>query len=113
MTEFNQWDIWMCKLPKAKGSVQQKIRPCVIVSNNVGNIFSNVIEVVAMTTQPKPDLPTHCTISAKTGTKILDSIALCEYPMPIPIENFLEKFGRCSEYEIGNIKECLMISLGL
>jgi mRNA-degrading endonuclease toxin of MazEF toxin-antitoxin module len=75
------------------------------VSNDIGNIFSNVIEVVAM--------PTHCTISAKSGTKILDSIVLCEYPIPLPIENFLEKFGRCSECEIENIKECLKISLGL
>ena len=111
MFQFKQWDIWMCKLPKSGGSVQQKNRPCIIVSNDIGNTFSQVIEVVTMTTKKKSNIPTHCTISAKEGIK--ESIALCEYPMPVPAKNFLEKLGKCSDEEIENIKACLKVSLGL
>lgn len=103
----------MCKLPKSDGSVQQNVRPCVIVSNDIGNTFSTVIEVVALTTRQKPSLPTHCDISEKSGTKIIDSIALCEYPIPVPVKYFLEYLGKCSEREIANLKDCLKISLGL
>ena len=44
------------------GSEQQADRPGVIVSNDKNNKNSQTLEVVYLTTQPKNELPTHCTI---------------------------------------------------
>lgn len=44
------------------GSEQKSGRPAIIVSNNTGNYYSNVVEVVYLTTQCKADMPTHVPI---------------------------------------------------
>lgn len=56
------------------GSEQQADRPGVIVSNDKNNKNSQTLEVVYLTTQPKNELPTHCTIRS-TGRV---STVLCE-----------------------------------
>ena len=56
------------------GSEQQADRPGVIVSNDKNNKNSQTLEVVYLTTRPKNELPTHCTIRS-TGRV---STVLCE-----------------------------------
>lgn len=56
------------------GSEQMAGRPAIIVSNNTGNHYSNVVEVVYLTTQCKADMPTHVPILSARKP----SIALCE-----------------------------------
>ncbi len=56
------------------GSEQKSGRPAIIVSNNVGNSHSPIVEVVYLTTQPKSDLPTHVVIASAPQV----STALCE-----------------------------------
>ena len=41
--EIKRGDIIMCDLGKREGSVQSGIRPCVVVSNNYGNKYSNIL----------------------------------------------------------------------
>ena len=56
------------------GSEQRSGRPAIVVSNDKCNAFSDVIEVVYLTTQPKSDLPTHIDIRSTQRA----SVALCE-----------------------------------
>ena len=54
------------------GVIQKKSRPAIVVSNDKNNTYSSDFEVVYLTTKPKADLPTHCTIrSARRFAKIL------------------------------------------
>lgn len=47
---------------KRVGSEQDQNRPCVIVSNDIGNKHSTVVEIVYLSTANKRPLPTHCTV---------------------------------------------------
>lgn len=91
------------------GSEQHPNRPAIVVSNDMNNEHSEVIEVVYLTTQPKTDLPTHVTI--RSTSKL--STALCEQVSAVSVDRVNAYAGQCSEKEMENIDIALMISLGL
>ena len=91
------------------GSEQQADRPGVIVSNDKNNKNSQTLEVVYLTTQPKNELPTHCTIRS-TGRV---STVLCEQIHTVAVERIGRYIGVCTVQEMQNIDIGLMISSGL
>ena len=91
------------------GSEQQADRPGVIVSNNKNNKNSQTLEGVDLTTQPKNELPTHCTIRS-TGRV---STVLCEQIHTVAVERIGKYIGVCTAQEMQNIDIGLMISIGL
>lgn len=91
------------------GSEQQADRPGVIVSNDKNNKNSQTLEVVYLTTQPKNELPTHCTIRS-TGRV---STVLCEQIHTAAVERIGKYIGVCTAQEMQNIDIGLMISIGL
>lgn len=102
-------DIYFIKAHEAIGSETAKARPGVLVSNNILNATSPVVEVVYLTTKPKKDMPTHATIHA-TGTS---STAICEHIDHVDktlIDNWV---GTCTEEEMRAVDKALLCSLGL
>lgn len=93
----------------AIGSVQKPGRPGIVVSNDANNSWSNTVEVVYLTTSPKKQLPTHCTIESATET----SIALCEQVTTVSTEQLGDYIGHCSDAEMNAVNRCIAISLGL
>lgn len=91
------------------GSEQQADRPGVIVSNDKNNKNSQTLEVVYLTTQPKNELPTHCTI--RTTGRV--STVLCEQIHTVAVERIGKYIGVCTAQEMQNIDIGLMISIGL
>jgi mRNA interferase MazF len=49
-TTVNRGDIWAVDLEPARGSEMDKIRPCLVVTNDTANRYSPVIAMVAVTT---------------------------------------------------------------
>lgn len=60
-------DVIVAKLPRIGGSVQAGVRPCIVVQNDTGNIYSPVAIVVPLTTENKKRLPTHVKIDLGGG----------------------------------------------
>lgn len=90
------------------GSEQDMGRPAVIVSNNKGNEFSTVVEVVYLTGMEKKPLPTHVDVMAR-----IPSTALCEQINSVSKNRLLEYVRTCTDAEMEAIDRALMISLGL
>lgn len=91
------------------GHEQRSGRPGIVVSNDRNNATSDTVEVVYLTTQPKPKLPTHCIVNS-TGRK---STVLCEQVHTVAVERIQNYIGRCSNKEMENINAAIAISLGL
>lgn len=91
------------------GSEQRAGRPAIVVSNNVQNLTSDVVQVVYLTTRPKNDLPTHVTIRS-TG---MLSTALCEQVTSIDVSRLGDWKCQCTQTEMEAINQALLISLGL
>lgn len=94
---------------RTMGSEQEAGRPAIIVSNDKANEYSPVVEVVYLTTQPKTDLPTHCTIRSAPQK----STALCEQIHSVFTDRIGNYIGMCTDDEMDLVDECLMISIGL
>lgn len=56
-------EIWMASLPEQNGSIQGGYRPVFIISNDINNQYSTVVNVIPMTTKMnKRNLPCHVEI---------------------------------------------------
>ena len=91
------------------GTETAKSRPGIIVSNNILNATSEVVEVVYLTTQPKRNLPTHVNIEA-TGTS---SVALCEQIDHVSVHLLERLVGICDDDEMAAVDRALLCSLGI
>ena len=90
------------------GSEQQAGRFAVVVSNNLANEYSRVIEVVYATSRSKTTLPTHMHINIE-----VDSTLQCEQVHSIDKSRLGYVKGYLTEDEIKEMNKCLRISLGL
>ncbi len=103
-------DIYFIKSTyREEGSEQRADRPAVIVSNDKNNEFSDTVEVVYMTTQPKNDLPTH----VLTRSALKPSTVLCEQITTVAKSRVDGWIGTLSEEEMQTLDVALAISLGL
>lgn len=103
-------DIYFIKSTyREEGAEQRADRPAVIVSNDKNNEFSDTVEVVYMTTQPKNDLPTH----VLTRSALKPSSVLCEQITTVSKSRVDGWIGTLSEDELQTLDVALAISLGL
>lgn len=84
-------------------------RPAVIVSNDVGNEYSKVVEVVFLTTREKKPLPTHAAINSAK----YPSTALCEQIDSVDKERIGGYINEITQAELKNIEKALLVSLGI
>lgn len=109
---MNRGDIVYIRNEEGKftGSEWTKDRPAIIVSNNLCNEHSPVIEVVYTTTsRRKRLLPTHVIVHSTPYS----SVALCESVYSVDKSRVKETGLKCDPIEMVKINNALAISLGL
>ena len=99
---------YVMKYSNVIGSEIDNGRPAVIVSNNIGNQYSEVVEVVYLTTKAKKPLPTHVPIMCKEP-----STALCEQISSISKERIGDYICTVTDEEMIAIDKALKVSLGI
>ena len=96
--------------------MQRNIRPCVIVQNDFGNMFSRSVIILPLTTKNKKSLPTHCKIPSDAETGLLfESTALAEQLITVSVDQLGSKIGtiRNRVDVISKINKCITISLNM
>jgi mRNA interferase MazF len=107
--EIYKGDIFFVeKTNNTYGHEQQAGRPAVIVSNDTGNHFSSLVEVVYLTTQEKNPMPTHVKVMCN-----VPSTALCETIYTVSKDRLGGFIRTCTDEEMAAIDEALLISLGI
>lgn len=108
--EIKRGDIFYVSCPEeVLGSEQRGRRPAVVVSNNMNNRYSTIVEVVYLTTQRKSPIPTHVQIQSLPRI----STALCEQISSISVKRLGQRLGHCTPQEMECIDFALCISIGL
>lgn len=102
-------DIYYILCNKTTGSEQKGKRPAVVVSNDIGNAYSCVVEVVFLTTNLKRWLPTHAEIRSTPSR----SKALCEQVTTIDKSRISDYIGKVTKEEMKNIEKAIKISLSI
>ena len=115
MEKFQKGDILRISLKEQGGSVQSGIRPCVVVSNNIGNKCSTILLVVPLTSKmTKKPLPTHTMIAPSNHTGLgRTSIALCEQVTVVPQESVISRYGSLSSRQQEEVDQSLLIAMAL
>lgn len=90
------------------GSVQRGRRPCVVVSNERANLYSNVITILPITSKIKNPLPTHTNIMLMSESTILAEQITTVEKEKLQITNL-----SASKEKLNDINHCLEIQLEL
>ena len=93
---------------QTENSIQGGERPCVIVSNNMGNRYSPNVTIIPLTSRSKKDLPTHVVIKSYNN-----SIALGEQIMTVPKAWIVSLKGRVLPSELKLIDRIIEIAVGI
>ena len=92
------------------GSIQQKMRPVVIVSNNICNSNSPILSGRYTTSQiNKHDIPTH--IKAYINNKL--NIIICEQEVPVVKSRLKRYICSLDEFTIYKIEYALLTQYGI
>lgn len=112
--EFIRGGIYLVDIGVGKGSIQGKVRPCILISNKACNTYSSVLHCVPVSSATtKSKLPTHITLISKETGLIRDSIALCEQTMLVTKDSIGRQLGFCNENIMKMISNGVAIQFGL
>lgn len=108
-TSIKRGDIYYITATEATGSEQAGDRPAIVVSNDIGNRYASVVEVVYLTTKRKTSIPTHVFINSAKRP----SIALCEQIVTVCKSRLRTYIGSITVAEMRRIDFALSTSLGI
>lgn len=111
-TKYVRGMVYWCDLPKYEQSptVQAGMRPVIIISNNVGNVFSKNVTIIPCTTntEKNPEQPTHIRLDLAE-----DSLALCEMILTVSKDLLKTFMGMLDEHTMKKVDEGIKSALGL
>jgi mRNA interferase MazF len=108
--EIKQYDVCICDFPKYVEVADSGVRPCIVISNDTNNLFSDRVNVVPLTTKIKKPLITHCFISSCCK---VTSTALCENIITIDKNRLINKIGSLNDFEKKNVEYCIRRQLNI
>lgn len=113
--DIRKYDIVMCDLTGAIGSEQSGRRPCIIVQNDKGNMYSTTVIIMPMSSKIKNYFQkTHTIIRSTSDTGLkTDSILLGEQMRVISSQRIICKIGSVvDEVEREEIKRVYFANFG-
>jgi mRNA interferase MazF len=107
-------DIFWADLDPVRGSEQGKIRPVLIIQNDVGNENSPVTIIACITSNlARKDYPTNVFISAKETGLTSDSVVLLNQIRTVDKTRLTRKIGHVPDHRMLEVDEALKISIDL
>jgi len=114
MAEVHRGDIWLVNLDPTVGHEIKKLRPGVIVQNNIGNKHSPITIVAPITSQRTDRIfPFEVLITKGIPGLDKDSKVLLNQIRAIDKKRLVRKLGRFEKEHMNQVDEALKISLGL
>lgn len=103
----------MVDLEPVVGSEQGKARPALILQNDIGNEYSPVLIVAAITSGDRASYDVQVEVKAPEGGLQHDSIVLLNQIRTIDKRRVGRYWGHLSEQTMKQVDEAIRISLGL
>ena len=107
---FRRGDVYLIRESgREVGCEMAKSRPGIIVSNNVGNRSSSILEIVYLTTKQNTRLPTHVRVMLQNRP----SVAMAEQLTCVSQERALRFMGRIGKEDMRRVEKAICTNLGL
>jgi len=111
--KIRRGDIVIVDLNPTRGSEQSKIRPCVVIQNDIGNKYSPVTIIACITTGSEANFDTEVEVKAPEGGLKNNSLVLLNQIRTIDKIRIIDRWGTLKHETIQKIDEALKINLGL
>ena len=110
--QINQRDVYYCDFGDNDGSEQSGERPSLIISNDLGNVNSDTIIVLPITSKKKKDLPIHYILYKDIYPFFKDeeNTVLTEQIRCISKKKLHKKMGQISVEDFNNIVMILNVN---
>jgi mRNA interferase MazF len=97
------------------GSEANKTRPCVVIQNDIGNKYSPVAIVAAITSADNvlKTYPVDVPVAKGDGGLLKDSVVQCNHLRSVDERRFVRTLGQLSPSTMKKVDQALRISLGL
>jgi len=115
-SEYRRGDIILVDLEPVRGSEQGKVRPCIIVQNDIANKFSPVTNIIPLTDAKNIRKWYPCLVNLKKEESGLDkdSVAQCNQIRTIDAERrIIKQIGHINKQKMQEIDRALKIQLAL
>ena len=90
-----QGEIWLFDPDPVKGNeIGKKVRPALVVSNNLLNKGPSGLVIVVPVTSKNKGIPSHIRIDPPDGGVKQPSFAMCEHLRSISKERLIKRFGK-------------------
>ena len=113
---YRRGDIILVDLEPVRGSEQGKVRPCIIVQNDIANKFSPVTNIIPVTDAKNVRKWYPCLVNLKKVETGLDkdSVAQCNQIRTIDAEDrIIKSIGHISQQKMKDIDRALKVQLAL
>lgn len=110
---FRRGDVWTVNFEPVVGSEQGKARPAVIIQNDIGNHYSPVLIVAALTSGETARYDVQVEVKAPEGGLHQNSLVLLNQIRTVDKRRVGRFWGRLSTQTMRRVDEAIRISLGL
>ena len=110
--EIKRGDIYLADFDPVRGSEQGGIRPCLVISNNIGNRCGPTVIVAAITSKKKNNQPTHCFLEAVQGLEY-KSYVLLEQIRAIDKQRFICYITYLEHEKMEEVEKAIHVALGM
>lgn len=110
---YKRGDVLLIDLDPVRGSEQGKVRPAVVIQNDIANQYSPVLIVAAITSSSRAPHPTDVEVLAPEGGLRKDSKILLNRIRTVDKIRVIDRWGHLSDEIMSKVDEALKISLGL
>ncbi len=112
--EIKRGDIWLVNLDPILGHEINKIRPAIIIQNDLGNKYSPITIIAPLTSQNLEIIyPVEILLSSKDTSLDKDSKVLLNHIRSIDKIRLIRKLGKLNSELLKRVDSVLKISLGL
>ncbi len=113
MTEIRRGDIFVVNFDPTLGHEIRKVRPAIIIQNDLGNKFGPITIVAPVTSQHIDNIRPFDVLIKRTSGLDKDSKAVLNQIRSIDKRRLVKKIGKLDAFTMEKVDEGLKISLGL
>ncbi|MBS3169914.1 type II toxin-antitoxin system PemK/MazF family toxin [Candidatus Woesearchaeota archaeon] len=114
MKEIKRGDIWTVSLDPTIGHEIKKLRPAIIIQNDIGNKYSPMTIIAPITSQHTEKVfPIEVLITKENAEIEKTSKVLLNQIRAVDKERLIKRIGRLDEETVEKVNEALKVSLGL
>ena len=107
-------DVYLVNFDPTIGAEVKKTRPAVVIQNDIGNRWSPITIVAAMTSRfEDPLYPTEVLVKASEGGLAVDSVVLLNQLRSVDKARLVRRLGALKSQTVREIDRALLLSLGL